>query len=115
MKTAHVLVLALLAGCATNPAIANSPLEETALSDRIEDRIEAEESLSDAKIRATTDDGVVVLAGVVASDEDAALAGKIAYSTPGVVTVLNELRVGDPREAPEMTPAYDEGVEDVDF
>lgn len=115
MKTAHVLVLALLTGCATNNAIANSPLEETALSDHIEDQIEADARLSDAKIRATTDDGVVVLAGVVASDEDAALAGKIAYGTPGVITVINELRVGDPREAPEMTPAYDEGVENVDF
>lgn len=109
MKTAVIMCAAALAGCASRP-VAKRPLEEVALSDVIEDRIEADERIEGAQIDASTDDGVVVLAGTVQSERDATLAGRIAAGTPGVVAVLNELRIEDELDDPPMDPIYDEGV-----
>ena len=113
MKAIIFLLAAALSGCATR-GIADTPLEEAALSDLVEDRIEADARLRDAKIRATTNQSVVVLAGTVQSAEDAALAERIAAETGGVLTVLNELRVRDEREDPTMFPIYDEGIQQVE-
>ncbi len=113
MRATLFVLAAALAGCATR-GIADTPLEESALSDLVEDRIEAEPRLRDARIRATTNQGVVMLAGNVQSAEDAALAERIAAETGGVLTVLNELRVRDEREDPTMFPVYDEGIQNVE-
>ena len=93
----HALLLATVAiglGCGTR-GIADTPLEEIALSDRVEANLRAEEALADAQIDAKTEDGVVMLVGEVTSVEDAFLAERIAENTPGVLQVLNEIELGD--------------------
>jgi hypothetical protein len=104
-----VLLAVLLGGCATT-GVASGPIEESALSDVIEDRIEADARLEGSEIDARTEDGVVYLEGTVREAEDMPIAERIAADARGVVAVLSELRVAGEDEEPRMTPIYDDGV-----
>lgn len=89
------------ASCATGRA--NTPFEEITLSDYIEARLRADEELGDAEIDASTNDGVVMLAGNVQTQAHALRAVQIAETSPGVEQVLNALEVGnEDYEAPVL-------------
>lgn len=92
-------------GCSTTEPV-NQPLEEVATSARIRSALGAELGVEDSELFVSTDDGLVLLQGIVADEEQKRRAGMIALRAPGVIGVVNELEHGPdaqppPQEFPE--------------
>ena len=99
--------LALLAGAC------GSPRADGEIAVKVDQEIENSPVLGGAQIDVAARDGVVTLSGVVASEEQALRAEKLAWSVEGVDGVESRLVVSGPAETPPVAappPAPPEGV-----
>ena len=90
-----VAVSGLAMGCATAdaPAATADQREATELSQRVMARLTNDPFLERASIRATSDEGVVTLRGMLRNESQRARALSIARATPGVRGVIDQLRI----------------------
>ena len=92
-----VAVLALVSFAASACKTTSSPgrqIDDAAIKTAVKAKLAADVKLSTlTNIEVNSTNGVVTLAGMVASDEQRALAASVARSVDGVVKVNNELQV----------------------
>jgi hypothetical protein len=70
--------------------------------------LDAAQALKNDLITAATVQGEVMLSGTVASEANRGLAESIASQVPGVTKVNNNLKVGNPQAAPDLTSSGDQ-------
>jgi hyperosmotically inducible protein len=89
---AAVVVLGVIAGCATNRPI-DDQLDDAGVVAEINARLAASPVTSALNINVDSLDGVVTLSGILRSDESRLEAERIARTTSGVKRVISRLRV----------------------
>lgn len=80
-------------GCATPKVIVQR--DDSAITQDVRTRLQADPAAKDAKIMVETKEGVVSLSGAVASDSVRDSAEVVARDTPGVRSVDNNVRFGN--------------------
>ena len=80
-------------GCATKQVVI--PRDDSAITQDVHARIQADPTSTGSKIGVDTKAGVVSLSGAVASDTVRDSAERIARETPGVRSVDNNVRFGN--------------------
>lgn len=89
---AALLVLGVLAGCATNRPV-DEQLNDAGIVAAVEARLAADPDTSALNIDVDSVDRVVTLTGTVQSDQSRLAAERIARTTSGVDRVISRLRV----------------------
>ena len=89
---AAVVVLGMLAGCATNRPV-DEQLDDAGVVAEINARLAASPVTSALNINVDSLDGVVTLSGVVRTNESRLEAERIARTTSGVKRVISRIRV----------------------
>jgi hyperosmotically inducible protein len=89
---AAIVVLGVLAGCATNRPIGDQ-LDDAGVVAEINARLAASPVTSALNINVDSLDGVVTLSGVVETEESRLEAERIARTTSGVKRVISRIRV----------------------
>jgi hyperosmotically inducible protein len=89
---AAIVVLGVLAGCATNRPI-DDQLDDAGVVAEINARLAASPVTSALNINVDSLDGVVTLSGVVRTNESRLEAERIARTTSGVKRVISRIRV----------------------
>jgi len=91
-----LLVLASAAGCAKKP-------DDAAISANIQTKFSQDSGLSSKQLSVQTSAGVVTIGGNVDTQEQRDAASRQAASVPGVKEVVNNLQIGEPAAAAEMS------------
>lgn len=89
-----VAVLLTLGACATTQS-PGQQVDDAALTAQVKAKLTADPDINPFNIDVDTDAGVVTLRGVVEDSEAKAEAGRLARNTSGVVSVRNEITVGE--------------------
>jgi outer membrane lipoprotein SlyB len=104
MKSKFILISMLaclmLAGC--NRPAARSDAQ---MATDVQNKINADTSISSREIGVQADHGIVTLSGNVAGDGDRAIAARDAATVDGVKTVVNNLTVSQAEETPQVSEA----------
>jgi hyperosmotically inducible periplasmic protein len=87
-----VTVVVVMGGCATF-----DPLEDTRIEAEVKARLVAEKDANLTRLGVVSNDGAVYLSGRVESDEQRALAARVAKGVRGVRRVVNSVEVGAAR------------------
>ena len=86
-----IAVVLVLGGCATF-----DPLEDTRIEAEVKARLVAEKDANLTRLGVVSNEGAVYLSGTVESDDQRALAARVAQGVRGVRRVVNTLQVGAP-------------------
>jgi hyperosmotically inducible protein len=91
------LCIALLAitGCSSTMVPEKTKDMDSAISEKIDESLEASTAVKARQVNIQTHEGVVYLTGVVDSEDARREAGRIAWRTAGVDGVVNDLTVGE--------------------
>jgi osmotically-inducible protein OsmY len=80
-------------GCATQPVVI--PRDDSAITQDVQARLQADPAAGGEKIGVATKDGIVSLTGAVTTDTVRNSAERVARDTPGVRSVENNVRFGN--------------------
>ena len=93
------LVLAATLGCSQHSGTADAPAGDPQITSAIQGKLYANPAIQSKQISVQTANGVVTLAGTVATDAERTQASSDAGSIPGVKTVINNISVAPPQVA----------------
>ena len=88
-----VATVVAIAGCATQRVVI--PRDDSAITQDVQARLQADPTASGAKIAVATSAGIVSLTGAVTTDVVRDSAERVARDTPGVRSVDNNVRFGN--------------------
>ncbi len=88
-----VATVVAIAGCAMQPVVI--PRDDSAITQDVQARLQADPTASGAKIGVATNGGIVSLTGAVTTDAVRDSAERVARDTPGVRSVDNNVRFGN--------------------
>jgi hyperosmotically inducible protein len=89
------VALVAIAGCSSTMVPETTKDMDSAISDKIDESLEASTAVKARQVNIQTHESVVYLTGVVESEEARREAGRIAWRTAGVDGVVNDLTVGE--------------------
>lgn len=95
----------LLAGCASTRPV-GSQVSDSWIATKVESKLAANPSINNFEIDVDVQDGVVRLSGNVETPDDRREAEDIARRTEGVRSVVNDIGIGDPTFAENVTDAW---------
>lgn len=87
--------LLALAGCSSTMVPEATKDMDSAISEKIDEALEASTAVKARQVNIQTHEAVVYLSGIVDSEDARREAGRIAWRTAGVDGVVNDLTVGD--------------------
>lgn len=99
------LAAVLVAGCATTRSPGNQTTD-AGLTSTVKAKIVADPDLNPFEIHVSTKDRVVHLTGTVEDSADREEAEALARATKGVMAVRNDIAIGDPTFAENVTDAW---------
>jgi len=89
------VALLAIAGCSATMVPETTKDMDSAISDKIDESLEASSAVKARQVNIETSESVVYLTGVVDSEDARREAGRIAWRTAGVDGVVNDLTVGE--------------------
>lgn len=89
------VALVAIAGCSSTMVPETTKDMDSAISDKIDESLEASTAVKARQVNIETSEAVVYLTGVVDSEDARREAGRIAWRTAGVDGVVNDLTVGE--------------------
>lgn len=98
-------LVGLSAGCATTRP-AGEQVNDSWITSKISSKLAADPQVSAAEVDVDTENGVVTLRGVVATDEERQEAVQLAVDTRGVVRVINQIELGDPTPEEKLSDTW---------
>lgn len=87
--------LLAITGCSSTMVPETTRDMDSAISEKIDESLEASTAVKARQVNIQTHEGVVYLTGVVDSEDSRREAGRIAWRTAGVNGVVNDLTVGE--------------------
>src|SRR6185436_4603860 len=84
-----------IAGCSSTMVPEKTQDMDSAISDKIDESLEASTTVKARQVNIQTHEAVVYLTGIVDSEDARREAGRIAWRTAGVNGVVNDLTVGE--------------------
>ena len=84
-----------LAGCASSMVPKNTRQADSGITSVIQESLQANDKVKAKQVEVQTREGVVILTGVVDTEEARREAARVAWRTAGVDGVVNELTVGE--------------------
>ena len=105
MKNSHLRLLvpgflavasiAMVAGCASSMTTKDTRQADSAITSAVQKSLGENAKVKAGQIEVQTREGIVVLLGVVDTEEARREAGRVAWRTPDVNGVVNDLTVGE--------------------
>jgi hyperosmotically inducible periplasmic protein len=92
---AGVGLLVALVGCASSMTTKSTQQVDAGTTKSIEESLQANEKVKARQVEVQTREGVVILTGVVDTEEARREAARVAWRTAGVSGVVNDLTVGE--------------------
>lgn len=92
---ASVGLLVALVGCASSMTTASTKQLDANTTSAIQESLQANEKVKARQVEVQTREGIVILTGVVDTEEARREAGRVAWRTPGVDGVVNDITVGE--------------------
>ena len=89
------VALLALAACSSTMIPESTRDLDSAISSKIDESLEASTAVKARQVNVQTREAVVYLTGIVDSEDSRREAGRIAWRTPGVDGVVNDLTVGE--------------------
>ena len=89
------VALVAITGCSSTMVPETTQDMDTAISEKIDESLEASAAVKARQVNIQTHEAVVYLTGVVDSEDARRGAGRIAWRTAGVDGVVNDLTVGE--------------------
>jgi hyperosmotically inducible protein len=88
-------LLVALVGCASSMTTKSTKQLDSTTTSAIQDSLQSNEKVKARQVEVQTREGIVILTGVVDTEEARREAGRVAWRTPGVDGVVNDLTVGE--------------------
>ena len=89
------VALIALAGCASSMVPEGTRDADSGITKVVEASLESNDKVKARQVEVQTREGIVILTGVVDTEEARREAGRVAWRTPGVDGVVNDLTVGE--------------------
>jgi len=89
------VALVAITGCSSTMVSENLIVMDSAISEKIDESLEASTAVKARQVNIQTHEAVVYLTGIVDSEDARREAGRIAWRTAGVNGVVNDLTVGE--------------------
>ena len=89
------VALLAIAGCSSTMIPESTRDMDSAISAKIDESLEASTAVKARQVNIQTREAVVYLTGIVDSEDSRREVGRIAWRTPGVDGVVNDLTVGE--------------------
>jgi len=88
-------LLVALVGCTSSMTTKSTQQLDAGTTKSIEQSLQANDKVKARQVEVQTREGIVILTGVVDTEEARREAGRVAWRTPGVDGVVNDLTVGE--------------------